>query len=96
MSTDSSEQTQSQAITSLGTEPSFKLINDTAVPVGYAAPAFVQRDGNKEDLAQLSNAAGKVLQDPLMLRLLSDRVYELMLEDLRRQQERSGNYGGSF
>jgi hypothetical protein len=30
------------------------------------------------------------------MRLLSDRVYELMLEDLRRQQERSRNYGGSF
>jgi hypothetical protein len=30
------------------------------------------------------------------MRKLSDRVYELMLEDLRNQRERSRNYGGSF
>lgn len=96
MVTDSSGQTQGEAITSLGTEPSFKPIGDTTVPAGYAAPALVQNDGKKEDLAKISKAAAEVLRDPLQLRLLSDRVYELMLEDLRRQQERSRNYGGSF
>ncbi len=96
MVTDFSGQTQGEAITSLGTEPSFKPIGDTTVPAGYAAPALVQNDGKKEELAKISKAATEVLRDPLQLRLLSDRVYELMLEDLRRQQERSRNYGGSF
>ncbi len=96
MVTDFSGQTQGEAITSLGTEPSFKPIGETTVPAGYAAPALVQNDGKKEELAKISKAATEVLRDPLQLRLLSDRVYELMLEDLRRQQERSRNYGGSF
>ena len=96
MVTDSSGQTQGQPDASLGTEPSFKPIGDTPVPAGYAAPALVQRDGKTEDMAKISKAASEVLHDPLLMRLLSDRVYELMLEDLRRQQERSKNYGGSF
>ena len=96
MVTDFSGQTQGEAITSLGTHPSFKPIGGTSVPAGYAAPALVQRDGKTEDMAKISKAASEVLHDPLLMRLLSDRVYELMLEDLRRQQERSKNYGGSF
>lgn len=96
MSTDSSGQMHGQAITSTGKEPSFHPIGDAAHPAGYTAPAFILKNGKKEDLAQLADAAGKVLQDPLRLRLLSDRVYELMQEDLRRQQERSGNYRGSI
>jgi hypothetical protein len=96
MVTDFSGQTPGEAITSLETQPSFKPIGDTTVPAGYAAPALVQNDGKKEELAKISKAAAEVLRDPLRLRLLSDRVYELMLEDLRRQQERSRNYGGSF
>ncbi|MBD1934130.1 MULTISPECIES: hypothetical protein [Cyanophyceae] len=39
----------------------------------------------------LSKTAAKVLQDPLLLRQLSDQVYKLMIEDLRRQRERSRN-----
>ncbi|MBD2013022.1 hypothetical protein H6F96_03200 [Microcoleus sp. FACHB-53] len=81
-------------MTSLGTEPSLKPIGDISVPAGYAAPALMQSKGKTEDLAKISKVAGKVLQDPLLMRLLSDRVYKLMLEDLRRQQERSRNYGG--
>ena len=94
MVTDFSGQTRAQGMTSPGTEPSLKPIGQPSVPAGYAAPAFVQRHGKTEDLAKISKVAGKVLQDPLLMRLLSDRVYKLMLEDLRRQQERSRNYGG--
>ncbi len=94
MVTDLSGQTHAQIMTSLETEPSLKPIGQPSVPAGYTAPALVQRDGKAEDLAKISKVAGKVLQDPLMMRLLSDRVYQLLLEDLRRQQERSRNYGG--
>lgn len=34
----------------------------------------------------------KVLKEPLLLKKLSDRVYELMLEDIRSQRERNRNY----
>lgn len=96
MVADFSGQTHGQATTSLGTEASFPPLGDATVPVGYAAPDFIQRDGNTADLAKISKAASSVLHDPLRMRLLSDRVYELMREDLRRQQERSRNYGGYF
>jgi hypothetical protein len=34
-----------------------------------------------------------ILQNPLMMQQLSDRVYELLREDLRKQQERNQGYG---
>ncbi|MEQ8970833.1 MAG: hypothetical protein RIE73_10605 [Coleofasciculus sp. C1-SOL-03] len=42
----------------------------------------------------LLKLAAKVSQDPLLLRKLSDRVYQLMQEDLRKQRERHKNYRG--
>jgi hypothetical protein len=36
----------------------------------------------------------EILRDPAVLQALSDRVYELLLEDLRIQKERNRNYGG--
>lgn len=34
----------------------------------------------------------KVLQNPILLHKLTDKVYELMLEDLRKQRENLGIY----
>jgi hypothetical protein len=45
----------------------------------------------KDEMAQLID---KVLVDPILMRKLSDRVYELMLEDLRNTRDRAGNYRG--
>jgi hypothetical protein len=45
----------------------------------------------KDEMAQLID---KVLVDPILMRKLSDRVYELMLEDLRNTRDRTGNYRG--
>lgn len=39
-----------------------------------------------------SSLAAKILQDHKLLQKLTDKVYELMLEDIRNQRERSGNY----
>ena len=51
-------------------------------------------DESKED-AELAKFAAKVLQEPLQIRLLSDRVYELLTNELRQQKERVGrNYEG--
>jgi hypothetical protein len=51
------------------------------------------KDGDRK--AELARFAAKILEDPLQMRLLSDRVYELLINDLRQQKERFGrNYEG--
>jgi hypothetical protein len=40
----------------------------------------------------LSELAKQVLQNPMLLQKLSEKVYELMLLDRQNQRERSGNY----
>jgi hypothetical protein len=48
-----------------------------------------------QEHAELAKLAAKVLQEPLQIRLLSDRVFQLLTEDLRQQRERLGrNYEG--
>jgi len=42
------------------------------------------------EVKQLSQAAQQVLQDPILLRQLCDRVYELLQEDVRNQRDREG------
>lgn len=37
-----------------------------------------------------------ILNDPLMLQRLGDRVYQIYVEDLHKHHERSSNYGGGF
>ena len=70
-----------------------KPTNDLSSPAGFAAPPFIYLERQQVDQATLLSTASRVTQDPLLLRRLSDRVYELMLEDLRYQRERSRNYG---
>jgi hypothetical protein len=74
-------------------QPFLKPSSDLTRPAGFAAPPLLQSDSQKGDRAALLKTASRVMQDPLLLRRLSDRVYELMLEDLRYQRERSRNYG---
>ena len=48
-----------------------------------------------KERAELAKFAAKVLQEPLQLRVLSERVYELLSNELRQQKERVGrNYEG--
>lgn len=42
---------------------------------------------------ETSQLIDKIMVDPLLLRKLSDRVYELMLEELRNTRDRAGNSG---
>lgn len=62
--------------------------------VGYAASADLLVD--RKRIQQANMTAATVLHDPLMLQQLTDRVYDLLLEDLRQQRERTHNYGGFF
>ncbi|NJM21984.1 MAG: hypothetical protein HC836_20395 [Richelia sp. RM2_1_2] len=39
-----------------------------------------------------SSLIKKVLQNPILLQKLTDKVYELMLEDLHKQREIRGSY----
>ena len=47
----------------------------------------------KDDLAQLAPTAAKLLDDPVALMTLGDRVFELLNKDFRYQQERYRGYG---
>lgn len=50
---------------------------------------------NDKKRAELARFAAKVLEEPLRMKLLSDRVYELLTDELRQQKERLGrNYEG--
>ena len=80
------------ASSGLDSEPFFKPSSELSSPAGFAAPPSIQCDSQQVDPTALEKTASQVLQDPLLLRKLCDRVYELMLEDLRYQGERSRNY----
>jgi hypothetical protein len=44
---------------------------------------------------ELAEFAARVLREPSQMRLLSDRVHQLLIDDLRQQKERGGrNYEG--
>ncbi|NET59608.1 MAG: hypothetical protein F6K47_26705 [Symploca sp. SIO2E6] len=51
---------------------------------------------NKQQTTNNQQLAAKVLEDPLLLRSLSEQVYELMLLDLEQQLERSRTYRRRF
>ncbi|XHX78666.1 MAG: hypothetical protein RBJ76_01670 [Stenomitos frigidus ULC029] len=65
----------------------------TVAPGAYAAPARFLDLPHAEDLAMLSQLAAQLLQDPLAVKQLSDRVVELLQHDLRLQRERNHGYG---
>jgi hypothetical protein len=63
--------------------------------VAMADDAWRIRSLADESEAAIAELAAQVLRDPLQAKRLSDRVYELMQQDLRIQQERSRG-GGRF
>lgn len=73
------------------------VLNPIAVPIcpaGYAVSIVFQlRD--HQGLAALSSLSAQVLKDPLLMSQLTDRVYELLRDDLRQQRERMGCYGNN-
>lgn len=59
-----------------------------ASPVGFVTSAL-----SAEDSQELAALASQILDDPVALRRLSDRVFELLKQDLQQEQERRGGYG---
>jgi hypothetical protein len=52
---------------------------------------------NQPEMATaIAKLTQQILQDPLQLKQLGDRVYELLQQDLRIHQERSRGYGRRF
>lgn len=78
-------------------KPSLIPIGDIGGTAGYTTTPLLSvtnaatHDSDKATKAV--RAAGKYLNDPYALSLLTERVYELLLQDMRYQQERVINYG---
>ena len=65
---------------------------NTVAGFGVAASMQAQR---RAQLTMLLSA-GKVLKNHLLLRRLTERVHELMRDELRSHHERGRDYGGRF
>lgn len=59
-------------------------------PVGFGAPGEYFLDESDDENAQLYALAEAMLDDPQALNQLSDRVFEIMRDDLRYQCDRNG------
>ncbi len=62
-------------------------------PAGYASPASFLEFAHPKDRDMLLQLAAQLLSDPLAVQRLSDRVVELLQQDLRLQRERNFGYG---
>ncbi len=60
--------------------------------MGFGGSMRFQTDHKREEIAKIQAFAKRIRHDPLMQLHLGDRIYQLMLEDLRVQGERSRNY----
>lgn len=68
-------------------ESFFRPLEDAGGTAGYANISAVS------DACKVGQTADKYLKDSLLLSKLTRRVYELLREDMRYQQERVNNYG---
>ncbi|MEH2275726.1 MAG: hypothetical protein V7K40_13305 [Nostoc sp.] len=64
----------------------FTFNGDVGGTAGYAGVS------TSSDTSKVTKTATKYLNDSLLLDQLTEHVYKLLLEDLRSQHERLGNY----
>ena len=64
----------------------FTFDGDVGGTAGYAGVSAAS------DASKAAIAAGKYLNDSLLMNQLTERVYKLLLEDMRSQRERIGSY----
>ena len=64
----------------------FTFDGDVGGTAGYAGVSATS------DASIAAKTASKYLNDSLLLNQLTEHVYKLLLEDLRSQRERLGNY----
>jgi len=62
-------------------------------PAGFVAPAILQSEHPPVVKTQMAKVAAKLAQDPMAMRLFCDRIYQLLQDDLRLQQDRLYSYG---
>ncbi len=60
--------------------------------MGLGGSSRFQTDHKRGEIAKIQAFAKRVRHDPLLQFRLGDRIYQLMLEDVRVQGERSRNY----
>ncbi|MBN3895952.1 MAG: hypothetical protein HWQ41_12005 [Nostoc sp. NOS(2021)] len=65
----------------------FTFDGDVGGTAGYAGVSVTS------DASKVAKTASKYLNDSLLLNQLTEHVYKLLLEDMRSQRERLGNYG---
>ncbi|BAY40196.1 hypothetical protein NIES2111_45790 [Nostoc sp. NIES-2111] len=65
----------------------FTVNSDVGGTAGYVGSAFAPHTKG------VGKAADKYLNDSLLLNQLTERVYQLLIEDMRIQRERVNNYG---
>ncbi|MDZ7965456.1 MAG: hypothetical protein RM368_10825 [Nostoc sp. DedSLP03] len=64
----------------------FTFDGDVGGTAGYAGVSAAS------DATNAAKTASKYLNDSLLMNQLTEHVYKLLLEDLRSQRERVGNY----
>ncbi|MEH2154072.1 hypothetical protein [Nostoc sp.] len=64
----------------------FTFDGDVGGTAGYAGVSVTS------DASKVAKTASKYLNDSLLLNQLTEQVYKFLLEDLRSQRERLGNY----
>jgi len=81
-------------------QPLSRPLGEASNPSGFAGSSLNLgdlpaggRDSSSRELSALSTLATQAMEDPVLFERLCDRVYALMLDDLRQWQERSRSYG---
>jgi hypothetical protein len=77
----------------LGSDAPSPLHPTPAIRPGAYATPMQFGELSAEELALLSHLAAQVLEDPLAIQQLSDRVVELLGQDLEIERERDRGYG---
>jgi hypothetical protein len=61
--------------------------------VGLVEPAILQSNHSPAVKQKMAEVAEMLAHDPIAMRLFSDRIYQLLLDDIKAQQERTYGYG---
>ena len=63
-----------------------------ANPLGFVAPAILQSNQPPAVKQKMAQVAATLVDDPMAMRQFCDRIYQLLKDDVRSQQERSYRY----
>ncbi len=69
---------------------------ETNFTAGYGATLAIQNNLKDADRKKVMQIAKRVVKDPQVVQWLGERVYKMLLEDIRDRRERTLNYRGRF